>query len=280
MKSRASAAKLAEANNEAHQRSARGDTVQSLLRALSLLKTLARHDQGLGLSEAAKETALAVSTAHRLLSTLQQENFVRFDAERGVWLVGVQSFIVGSAFLRSRELTGVARPIMRQLMEASGETVNLAVEESGEAVYVAQIECRKTMRAIARPGGRAAMHCSGVGKALLAATPDEDVTRILAQRGLPVATPKTITSASALRAELNAIRQRGYAIDDEENGIGLRCVAAVVYDEDGRPIAALSLSGPTARIGDDLLPSLGQAISDAADRITSGLGGARPGSPA
>jgi IclR family acetate operon transcriptional repressor len=278
MKREASAAKLAEAGDEAHPRSARGDTVQSLLRALSLLKTLARHDQGLGLSEAAKETALAVSTAHRLLSTLQQENFVRFDPERGVWLVGVQTFIVGSAFLRSRELTGVARPIMRELMEESGETVNLAVEESGEAVYVAQIECRKTMRAIARPGGRAAMHCSGVGKALLAAMPDDDVTRILAQRGLPIATPKTIASASGLRADLRAIRRRGYAIDDEENGIGLRCVAAVVFDEDARPIAALSLSGPTARIGDDLLPSLGRAICDAADRITSGLGGTRPGS--
>ena len=278
MKIRARAAKLVMDGGEANLRPTRGDTVQSLLRALSLLKTLAGHDQGLGLSEVAKETGLAISTAHRLLSTLQQENFVRFDAERGVWMVGVQSFIVGTAFLRARELTGVARPIMRQLMEESGETVNLAVEESGEAVYVAQIECRKTMRAIARPGGRAAMHCSGVGKALLAAMPDEDITRIVARRGLPDATSKTITTASGLRAELRAIRQRGFAIDDEENGIGLRCVAAVIFDEDASPIAALSLSGPTARIDDDLLPVLGKAVCEAAERITSGLGGTRPAS--
>ncbi len=273
MKIQASTVEVA-VTGQANPRTARGDTVQSLTRALSLLNTLARHDQGLGLSEAAKETGLAVSTAHRLLSTLQHENFVRFDPERSVWMIGVQTFIVGSAFLRARELTGVARPLMRQLMEKSGETVNLAVEEGGEAIYVAQIECRKTMRAIARPGGRAAMHCSGVGKALLAAMPDEDVERIIALRGLPSATAKTITTPAGLRAELQAIRERGFAIDEEENAIGLRCVAAPIFDEHGKPIAAISLSGPTARIGDDLLLSLGEAVLDAARQITAGLGGA------
>jgi IclR family acetate operon transcriptional repressor len=273
MKIQASTAEVAVTGQPANPRTARGDTVQSLTRALGLLNALARHDQGLGLSEAAKETGLAVSTAHRLLSTLQHENFVRFDPERGVWMIGVQTFIVGSAFLRARELTGVARPLMRQLMEKSGETVNLAVEEGGEAIYVAQIECRKTMRAIARPGGRAAMHCSGVGKALLAAMPEDEVERIIALHGLPAATAKTITTPAGLRAELQAIRKRGFAIDEEENAIGLRCVAAPVFDEHGKPIAAISLSGPTARIGDDLLLSLGEAVLDAARQITSGLGG-------
>jgi IclR family acetate operon transcriptional repressor len=250
--------------------------VQSLTRALGLLNALARYDQGLGLSEAARETGLAVSTTHRLLSTLGQENFVRFDPERSVWTVGVQTFIVGSAFLRARELTALARPIMRQLMEDSGETVNLAVEEAGEAIYVAQIECRKTMRAIARPGGRAGMHCSGVGKALLAAMPGEEAERIVSLRGLPGATPNTITTEVRLLAELQAIQVRGFAIDDEENGIGLRCVAAPVFDEYARPIAAISLSGPTARIGDHRLAALGEAVCEAAGRITVSLGGVRP----
>jgi IclR family acetate operon transcriptional repressor len=274
MKIRASAAKAPGVSEQAKPRGARGDTVQSLIRALSLLNALARHDQGLGLSDAAKETGLAISTAHRLLSTLSHENFVRFDPERSVWMIGVQSFIVGSAFLRARELTGVARPIMRQLVERCGETVNLAVEEDGEAIYVAQIECRQTMRAIARPGGRAAMHCSGVGKALLAAMPESEAERIIALRGLPAMTAKTITTPAGLRAELQAIARRGHAIDEEENAIGLRCVAAPVFDEHGKPIAAISLSGPTARIGDDLLPSLGEAVREAARQITAGLGGA------
>jgi IclR family transcriptional regulator, acetate operon repressor len=273
MKNQASTAGAETVGEPANPRASRGDTVQSLTRALGLLNVLARHDQGLGLSDAAKETGLAVSTAHRLLSTLSHENFVCFDPERGVWMIGVQAFIVGSAFLRARELAGVARPIMRQLMEDSGETVNLAVEEGGEAIYVAQIECRKTMRAIARPGGRAAIHCSGVGKALLAAMSDDEVERIIAARGLAAATADTITTPAALRAELAAVRKRGFAIDHEENAIGLRCVAATVFDEHGKPIAAISISGPRARISDDLLMPLGEAVREAARQITAGLGG-------
>jgi IclR family acetate operon transcriptional repressor len=249
------------------------DTVQSLSRALSLLNALSAHDGGLPLSEVARTVGLAISTAHRLLSTLQQEGFVRFDEERGVWIVGVQAFIVGSAFLRSRELTAVARPVMRRLMERSGETVNLAVTDRGEAIYVAQVECRKMMRAIARPGGRAMMHASGVGKALLAAMSAEEAEGIAAQHGLPGETGRTIRTIEGLRAELDLVRRRGYAVDDEENAVGLRCVAAAVYDEHAQPVAALSLSGPTARIADAMVAPLGAAVREAADDITRALGG-------
>jgi IclR family transcriptional regulator, acetate operon repressor len=251
------------------------DTVQSLVRALGLLNALAGRDRGLGLSEVAKEVGLAISTAHRLLTTLQQEGYAHYDEERGGWHIGVQAFVVGSAFLRSRELTAIARPVMRELMERSGETVNLAVEDRGEAIYVAQVECRKMMRAIARPGGRTLMHASGVGKALLAAMASEEMERI-ASGGLPRETAKTIGTLNALRQELTEVRRRGYAVDDEENAIGLRCVAAAIYDEHARPFAALSLSGPTARIEDKMIEPLGNAIRDAADSITKALGGRNP----
>jgi IclR family transcriptional regulator, acetate operon repressor len=249
------------------------DTVQSLSRALGLLNALAAQDDGLGLSEVAKRVGLAVSTAHRLLATLQQEGFVRFDGQRSVWTVGVQAYVVGSAFLRARELTAIARPVMRQLMEDSGETVNLAVDDRGEAIYVAQVESRQMMRAIARPGGRAMMHASGVGKALLAAMAQADCERIVAGHGLPRQTEKTLSTMNGLRAELDATRKRGYAIDDEENAVGLRCVAAAIYDEHAQPIAALSLSGPKARIADGMIETLGRAVRDAAERITAALGG-------
>ncbi|WP_210191585.1 MULTISPECIES: IclR family transcriptional regulator C-terminal domain-containing protein [Rhodomicrobium] len=273
MRMQNSAEKNAKAGRDTEAAEPRGDTVQSLSRALNLLNRLAESDQGLTLSEAANRTGLAISTAHRLLSTLQRENFVRFEPERGVWLIGVQAFIVGSAFLRSRELTGIARPLMRQLMERSGETVNLAVEDRGEAIYVAQIECRKTMRAIASPGGRAAMHASGVGKALLAAMTEEEVERVIRERGLPEATPRSIATRARLKAELQVTRARGFAIDDEENAIGLRCVAAAIFDETGRPAAALSLSGPKARITDDLLSPLGDQVRAVAGQITNQIGG-------
>lgn len=251
----------------------RGETVQSLSRALSILNVLAGNDQGLGLGDVANETGLALSTAHRLLTTLQSENYVRFDAERGMWTVGVQSFIVGSAFLRSRELTSIARPYMYRLMERCGETANLAVEDGGQAVYVAQIECRQVMRAIARPGGRAAMHNSGVGKMLLATMPEQTIKDIVDLHGMAPATGRSHQSISELLADLAAIRERGYAIDDEENSIGLRCVAAPIFDEHSKAIASISVSGPTARIDDELLPVLGRAVTDAAAKITRELGG-------
>lgn len=255
------------------------DTVQSLSRALHLLNVVAASDQGLPLSEAARAAGLAVSTSHRLLTTLEQDKFVRFDRERGAWVIGVQAFIIGSAFPRARDLTAIARPVMRQLMEKSGETVNLAIEDQGYAVYVAQVECRKLMRAISRPGGRAAMHASGVGKALLAAMPDGEAEAIVNLRGLAKETSQTVDTLPKLRAELAAIRARGYAIDDEENTVGLRCVAAAVYDEHGCPFAALSLSGPAARMGDSVLAGLGEAVIDAAQRITAQYGGKRRTAP-
>ncbi|MDZ4792016.1 MAG: IclR family transcriptional regulator C-terminal domain-containing protein [Hyphomicrobiales bacterium] len=252
------------------------DTVQSLSRALNLMNAIAASEHGVTLSEAAKETRLAVSTAHRLLTTLQQDRFVRFDSERGVWTIGVQAFSVGSAFLRARELTVIARPFMRQLMERSGETVNLAVEDRGEAIYVSQVECRKLMRAITRPGGRALMHASAIGKALMSAMSEEEVDKIVEMHGLPRETDKTISTPTKLRTELAIVRQRGYAVDDEENAIGLRCIAAVVYDEHAHPVAGLSLSGPMARISDDSIAGLGDAVFEAAKKITANMGGRTP----
>jgi IclR family acetate operon transcriptional repressor len=276
MKIHSRAAKNLRLGRQARSANGRSDTVQSLSRALMMLNTLAKSDPGLSLSELAQKVELPISTVHRLLSTLQHENFVRYDPERGAWLVGVQSFIVGSAFLRSRELAAIARPLMRELMEHSGETVNLAVEDVGEAIYIAQVECRQTMRAIARPGGRAAMHASALGKALLSAMSDWEVERILTERGLPKLTDKTITVPEKLLAELKVVRGRGFAIDNEENAVGLRCVAATIFDEYARPAAAVSLSGPTVRITPEFLPNLGEAVHETALRITRGLGGHAP----
>ena len=135
----------------------RSGQVQSVSRAISILNALAIEENGLTLTELSQTVHLAPSTTHRLLTTLQQERFVRFDDQRSVWLVGLQAFAVGNAFVRSRELIGMVRPFMRRLMEESGETTNLAVEDREEAVYLAQVECREMMRAFAKPGARVPM---------------------------------------------------------------------------------------------------------------------------
>lgn len=254
--------------------------VQSLGRALAILDRLAASEAGLTLTDLAQSVGLAPSTAHRLLTTLEQNRYVRFEAEGGIWAVGVQAFVVGNTFLASRNLATAARPFMRRLMEESGETVNLAVEDEGCAVYVAQVECREMMRAFNRPGHRVPLHATGVGKALLAAIDDASVDRLLRRHGLPVVTERSIATPQALHAVRAETRARGYAVDDEEQAVGLRCVAAAIFDENGEPIAALSISAPTARAGDERLASLGAKVRETADAITAALGGQVPAATA
>ncbi len=247
--------------------------VQSLSRALKLLNALSYHGSGLSLSEVAQEVGLPNSTAHRLLTTLQNERYVRFDNERSVWLIGVQAFRVGSAFVRSRDLVTIARPYMRRLMEQSGETVNLGIADRGEVVYLAQVECHKMMRAIAGPGGRARTHCSGVGKAILSSLPGEAARKMLQGRELTRETTHTHTTIDDLFKDLDLCAQRGYAIDDEENAIGLRCVASTIFDEHGEPLGAISVSGPSARVTDQRIQVLGDLVNRIASDITVELGG-------
>ena len=254
----------------------RSSQVQSLLRALSIVNCLAESDEGTGLTDIAQQVGLSTSTTHRLLTTLEKERYVHFDSERKLWSVGVQTFFAGSAFIRSRNLVVVARPHMRALMEETGETVNLAAEDDGQAIYMAQIECRQMMRAFTTTGGRVPLNCSAVGKALLSEMPDAQVTRMLRRTGMAQITEKTLTTPAALLEDLDRVRRRGYAIDDEENAIGLRCCAAVIYNEFGEAAGALSVCGPTARIDDDRLPALGAMVKAAADTVSLEFGGRIP----
>lgn len=255
----------------------RSDQVQSLVRALTLVNRLAESDEGVSLTEVAQQVGLSPSTAHRLLTTLEQERYVHFDVERRLWSVGVQAFMTGNAFLKTRTLVSLARPAMRLLMEDSEETVNLAVEDQAAAVYLAQVECRQMMRAFARPGGRVPLHCSSVGKALLSAMPDASLSKILHRQGLPRLTVKTLNTTAALRDDLARSRERGYAVDDEEHAVGLRCIAAVIFNESQEAVAAVSVSGPMARIPDDRIPLLGEKVRSKADAITAQFGGRLPG---
>ncbi len=254
--------------------------MQSLVRALTLLNRIAETaDDGVSLSEVAQQVGLPASTAHRLLMTLEQERYVRFSADRRLWTIGVQAFVMGCAFLKTRSLVALARPRLRMLMEESGETVNLAAEDKGEVVYLAQVECREMMRVSARPGARAPIHCSAVGKAILSGASDKSIAKILHQHGMARLTVKTIVTPSALRQELIKVRDQGYAVDDEEHAVGLRCIAAPIVDEMGDVVAAVSVSGPMARIGDERISALGQMLKEAARAISMEMGAARSGPP-
>ena len=249
---------------------------QSLIRALTLLERLSETPAGLNLTDLSYQLGMPAATVHRLLSTFEELDFVEQDAEQGLWFVGLKAFTVGNAFLHRRDLVSSARPHMHALVEQCGETINLGVIDDDEVVFISQVESQEVMRMIARLGSRSPIHASGVGKAMLASMPEQRVASILQRRGLARYTDHTIDNPTQLRGELEEVRKLGYALDDEEHAVGLRCVAAAIFDENGQALAAISLSGPKARIVDNRLSELGHAVQQAADEITQALGGRGP----
>lgn len=251
----------------------RAGQVRAITRAISVMRALSESPEGLSLSETAAQAGLAASTAHRILTTLESERFVRFDSATGCWHVGVAAFTVGAAFARTRDVIVMARPYMRRLMESTGETANIFLESGGEIVCMGQVESRHAMRALTRVGGRVKMHWSAGGKAMLANMRPEHVRLILDEHGLPGATSKTLTDAGALATELEKVRDAGVAVDDEEHAEGLRCVACAVLNESGAPVAAISVSGPKSRISDERLGQLRDAVKRIVGEVTREYGG-------
>jgi len=251
-------------------------TVQSLHRAISLLEILAEDDEGYRLVDLAARAGLSTSTTHRLLTTLEQKQFVQFSRDSNLWFVGVRCFSIGSAFARRRNFASLALPFMRRLRDVTGETVNLGLLDQGDVVFLTQVESRELMRAITRPGGRSPLPCTAMGQALLSAMSEREVADILKQHGLPRRTPNSIARPTMLHEVLAAARVHGYAVDDEENAVGLRCVAAVIFDEYRRPFAAVSVAGPTVRVTQRRVPELGDQVMAAARDITRATGGEVP----
>jgi len=257
---------------------ARDGGVQSVDRALSILETLSEDDEGYRLSDLAVRTGLSASTVHRLLATLESRRFVQFDRAQSKWHVGVRSFTVGASFARRRNFSAQAIPYLRKLRDLTRETANLAMVDDEFIIVLTRMESREIMRSLTQVGGRVPMVTSGVGKAVLATYSDEDVGAVIRHHGMPRLTEKSIVRPSDLFKELEKIRKQGYALDDEEACMGLRCIAAVVYNDCAEPLAAISVSGMTSRLTDDRLPEIGQIVRDVAGELTVALGGVMPAS--
>ncbi len=263
--------------HSARQKKTANDASGALSRGLLLLERIAEAGRGgITLTDLSLQAGFAVSTTHRLLNTLEQGGFVRRDTELGMWYIGLRAFSIGNAFLDSRDVVVQARPFMKRLMEQTGETINLAVENQGTMVYLAQTECVEMMRMIVRLGSSAPVHASAVGKVMMTWINRKQLEEVLQSQGLRRFTPHTITTMAELHQDLENIRQRGFAYDLEEHTIGLHCVASPIFNEHGEPIAAISLSGPKARVTSERLPELGLLVSRTAGEITQAIGGQAP----
>ena len=244
--------------------------VQSVQRALGLLDLLASHGGQLGIGEMAVETDLPLPTIHRLLRTLGEGGYVRQLSNRR-YCLGFRLISLGRA---ANSLVALdARPILADLVAELGETANFAVLVDDTAEYVTQVASPHSMRMFTEVGRRVNLHSTAVGKVLLAGMPSDVVSAIVRRLGLTALTPNTITTENALLAELDHVRAVGYAVDEEEQELGVRCIAAAIPGEYLAPMA-ISVSGPLTRITDQVLaravPLVIAGANKLADQIRSG----------
>jgi IclR family acetate operon transcriptional repressor len=244
-------------------------SVQSLERAFDLLERMADAGGEVGLSELAAGSGLPLPTIHRLVRTLVTCGYVRQQPSRR-YALGPRLIRLGES--ASRLLGSWARPYLARLVEETGETANMALLDGDEAVYVAQVPSKHSMRMFTEVGRRVLPHSTGVGKALLADSSPGEVRALLARTGMPAATDRTITTPDAFLAALEEVRRAGYAVDDNEQEVGVRCLAVTVPGSPTR--AALSVSGPAGRMTDEATARIVPVLRAVAAELGETLQGA------
>jgi DNA-binding IclR family transcriptional regulator len=246
--------------------------VQVLDRAVGILQAVADAPTDLGAAEVAQRLSLHKSTIHRLLASLERYGYIRRQPATGKYGLGLKLFELGSRAVARLNVHGYAQPLLDELVAVTGETAHLAVMDRGQMVSVVIAESPRTVRTPATVGRSTPMHCTAVGKAMLAALPEPAVAALLRNYPLKAYTPKTLTTRAALTADLDRIRKRRFAVDDEEIEEGLRCVGAAVRNHSGTAIAAISIAGPAFRLGRSRVPALARAVVATADRLAASLG--------
>jgi IclR family acetate operon transcriptional repressor len=250
--------------------------VQSVERAFVLLEALAEvGPEGMTLSELARLLGVSKSSAYAILQTMLAGGFVA-DSGSGMsrrYRLGMALARLGDVVVSQIALRDVAMAVMRELTRETGLTSRVAVLDEPYAVVIARVDApHTTVRFTANLGKREHLHCSAVGKAMLAALPETSVREILATAGLPEKTAHTITDAGALQTELESVARRGYAIDDEEDAEGVFCVGSAVIDHSARCVGAISVTGLKLDLPAWRVEQLGRTVCDHAGRISALLG--------
>jgi DNA-binding IclR family transcriptional regulator len=245
--------------------------IQSVGRALAILEQFSRDERALGVTEIARRVGIHKSTCFGLLHTLQQLGYIQKDASNGQYSLGLKTFELGQAYIDGLDLRYITRPFLLEILAKTNETVHLVVAEGCRAIYIDKVESPHAMIISSRIGQEAKLHCTGVGKVLLAYMRDKDWAQVVS-KGLKCYTEHTITDERKLLENLEQIREFGYGMDDQEREIGLRCVAAPIFNARKQAIAAISISGPSLRITREKQGDLSQIIKRAAQEISRKLG--------
>lgn len=245
-------------------------SAKNLVRALALLKVLSGNPGGMSLAEVSRVGALPKPTAHRLLSVLAEAGMVREDG-RGGYGLGPECLVLGSAFLDGLDLRREARGVLEALVERTGETCHLGIRDGNRAVYVEKVESPQMVQLRSRVGLIAPLHTTALGKVLLAYGEEAEVEALFAA-DVEKRTANTITELDEFRANLDLVRERGFAVDDVENEEGIRCVAAPVFDHEERVVASISVSGPEYRLSLEKMEELGILTRESALSLSRRIG--------
>jgi IclR family KDG regulon transcriptional repressor len=246
--------------------------IGSVQRAVDILNLFGSQCHELGTTEIARTLGLHKSTTASIVYTLEANGFLSQNPETRKYRLGLKLVERAFAMLDQIEIRQVAYPFLRDLRDEWNETVNLAIMDGPDVVYVERLLGTKALGMRSEVGRRAPAHATALGKALLACLPPAGVRTFVDQHGLPAMTSHTITDADEFLAEMEKARELGYAVDDEENEIGGRCVAVPVFDHTGNPVAAVSVSAPTARLPVSEFPQAGAMVRETARCISRGLG--------
>lgn len=221
--------------------------VRVLHKALDILEIVQARDSGYTLADLTRAAALPKATVYRILTTLEGRGYLDRGAD-GKYRLARKTFDLRRQDSMEQNLLEASRPLLEKLVKRCRETVNLGILDAGEVVVIGTVESPLTVRMSSKVGNRRHLHSTALGKVLLAALPEKEALRLVRMKGLPRLTPTTITTQTALAAELARVRKRGWAIDNKENEAEGRCIGAPIVGPDGRTVAALSVSGPEFRM--------------------------------
>jgi IclR family KDG regulon transcriptional repressor len=247
-------------------------SVSSVRRALSILELVANSRDGLGVSAIGRKIHAPKSTAHTILLTLERSNFLQHNDRTGKYTLGPKFYVLGDRLLADSGPREHARPFLLDLVAKTELTAHLAILDGDQVVYVEKIDSPGFVRMNTWVGRRIDARCTALGKALIAHLTPDRFGEMFRSDAMARRTRRSITSKEALKREMSRIRDRGYAIDDEECGLGVRCVAAPIFDRNGQAVIAIGMTGTTSQVTRTNLESLGTLARHAARKISRNLG--------
>ncbi|AGK99553.1 transcriptional regulator [Clostridium pasteurianum BC1] len=248
------------------------EVVQSVERTLSILEVLSDYENGLGITEISEKVNLHKSTVHRLLNTLMIKDYVEQDEDTNRYKLTLKLFELGSKKVEKMNIVTVARPLLQELMEKTNEVIHLVVREGTEIVYIAKVESQNPIRMYSRIGKRSPVYCTAVGKAMLSYMTDDEVNFIWENSNIEKLTENTVVDFDKFKGNLGIIEKQGYAIDEQENEIGIRCIASPILDYRGQVCGAISISGSIISFKEEKIKEFSKLITGYANKISQELG--------